>query len=265
MKKIISALMMSVFFVTGMSIVLPYNAYAQTYEVTKQNGGVKAKFWYYIVDDHVEIEGIRAYEDELTIPAEIEGYPVKMLRKGASISDNKELKSLNIEDGIEEVNLHASYCSNLVNVHLPDTLQSGDFSFFLDTALESITIPGGLETIPYGMCNQCDSLKNVTIENGVKVIGKEAFSGCPALERITIPDSVYLIDDNAFSGYLQADGLQGSYSAQKALFDSNVGQAYQMYSNARADADFHCDSEGFDSCAFGASYLYQHKSIGYIE
>lgn len=199
MKKIISVLMMSVFLVTGMSVVLPYNAYAQTYEVTKQNGDVKAKFWYYIVDDHAEIEVIRAYEDELTIPAEIEDYPVKVIRKGASISDNKELKSLNIEDGIEEVNLHASYCPNLVNVHLPDTLKSGDFSFFLDTSLESITIPGGLEEIPLGMCNQCVSLKNVTIENGVKIIGKQAFFGCDSLERITLPDSVYLIDDSAFS------------------------------------------------------------------
>lgn len=202
MKKIISVLMTSLFLMTYMTIILPSSVYAEIYEVTTENGDVITKFWYEVIDGYAEIVEMRIYDDidELIFPAEIDGYPVKVIQKATSFDGaKKQLKSITFEEGIEEINLSCSKCPNLIDIHLPDTLKSGNFSLWHCQSLENITIPGSLEQIPDACFRECENLKNVTIENGVKVIGKQAFEGCTSLTSIVIPDSVYNIDDYAFN------------------------------------------------------------------
>ena len=69
--------------------------------------------------------------------------------------------------------------------------------------IESITIPGTIDSIPAKMISNegsasHESLKEVFIEEGVKEIGDKAFSGCN-ITSITIPSSVETIGESAFS------------------------------------------------------------------
>lgn len=69
---------------------------------------------------------------------------------------------------------------------------------FFAACLESITIPGSVETIGEIAFYMCSILKNITIENGVESIGLGAFSYCKSLENITIPESVESVGYGAF-------------------------------------------------------------------
>lgn len=205
MKKLVLIMMASILMMTSMTIILPNSTYAEMYKVTNKDGDVITKFSYDIVEDYAEITDITSIRtDTLTIPSEIAGYPVRSVR-GIYFDQNPtirtKIKTINFEDGIEIIDKCSfSQSPNLTELHLPNTLKSGEFSFWNCDSLESVTIPGSLERIPDDAFYDCNKLRNITIENGVKVIGKRAFSGCTSLNSIVIPDSVYNIDDYAFSG-----------------------------------------------------------------
>jgi ankyrin repeat protein len=70
---------------------------------------------------------------------------------------------------------------------------------FLDcTSLETVVVPGTVETIRENAFSGCTALASVTLGNGIKSIGG-AFSGCTALLAIDIPGSVETIETRAFS------------------------------------------------------------------
>ena len=66
------------------------------------------------------------------------------------------------------------------------------------TILESVKIPGSVETIGDWAFNGCTSLASVTLAKGVKTIGSFAFHGCTSLNSIAIPEGVSKIDSAAF-------------------------------------------------------------------
>ena len=76
----------------------------------------------------------------------------------------------------------------------------GDNAFRYCSALNSITIPDGVETIGKSAFSDCSSLKSIAIPNSVTSIGDWAFSDCSSLKSIAIPNSVTSIGDWAFSG-----------------------------------------------------------------
>ena len=68
----------------------------------------------------------------------------------------------------------------------------------LDCGVESITIPGSVQTIDRYAFGTENYLKTVVIEEGVEKIDDFAFSSCEKLENVTIPKSVKYIKDAAF-------------------------------------------------------------------
>lgn len=66
------------------------------------------------------------------------------------------------------------------------------------TALESIVLPEGLETIDNYAFVDCTALKTVKFPETLTSIGKEAFRGCTALENIKFPNSLTLLGQEAF-------------------------------------------------------------------
>ncbi len=56
--------------------------------------------------------------------------------------------------------------------------------------LQSVTIPGSVQTIRCDAFYGCYALKDVTLNNGIKTIDDYAFGRCDALKSITIPSSV---------------------------------------------------------------------------
>lgn len=55
-----------------------------------------------------------------------------------------------------------------------------------------------LQTLPYGLCSDCDSLRTVKLPDSIEEIGGRAFSGCDSLKNITLPSLLQTIGDHAF-------------------------------------------------------------------
>lgn len=64
--------------------------------------------------------------------------------------------------------------------------------------LNTIHIPGCVQSIDERAFYMCDHLSAVNISQGLKSIGREAFSGCSSLSTAKIPPSVTSIADDAF-------------------------------------------------------------------
>ena len=74
----------------------------------------------------------------------------------------------------------------------------GDYAFYNNSSLISITIPEGVTSINMCTLTGCSSLTSVTIPEGVTSIGNSAFSNCRSLTSVTIPGSVTSIGKYAF-------------------------------------------------------------------
>ncbi len=80
-------------------------------------------------------------------------------------------------------------CRELTEVELNDGLKELAYDVFSATpALQHITIPGSVKTIPYGAFSN-SGLKSVEILEGVTEI-EEAFTGCQNLEEVILPNTL---------------------------------------------------------------------------
>jgi hypothetical protein len=72
---------------------------------------------------------------------------------------------------------------------------------FMQSCIESITIPASVAIIRGATFAQCSSLKGVTFEQGslLEVVTFRMFSCCSSLERITLPAKVHTIEQYAFA------------------------------------------------------------------
>lgn len=135
----------------------------------------------------LEYIGIRSIQDTgletLTIPAnaEIANY---------ALMDNRVLKTLVIEDGIESLgDFSVRSCVELENLTLPSTLKyTGGQTFVLCRKLKEINLPSGLERIGTNAFSNC-GVTAITIPNTVKQIDSEAFGGCQYLESVTFEET----------------------------------------------------------------------------
>ncbi len=146
---------------------------------------------------------------------------------------NSDIQKIVIEEGITEIGGFAFCdCSNLMEIHLPDSL-----TFISDAAIncskmDSITIPAGVTDISFmsgiasagkilvdsnnpvytsldGVLYSKDKTKvllcpdrragNYTVPEGVATIGDYAFSGCNRLTQINLPNTLKTIGSWAFN------------------------------------------------------------------
>ena len=165
-------------------------------------------------DGGARITGYDGDDAELTVPDELDGYPVREIGENAF-----------------------SFCNSLTSVILPDSLSSiGDDAFSRCSFLTSITLPDSLTSIGGNPFSGCSSLVKIDVSpdnpvfaqtdgvlyekatktlicypagkagdsfavpNGILVIGDDAFSFCNSLTSVTLPDGLASIGDFAFSG-----------------------------------------------------------------
>lgn len=108
--------------------------------------------------------------EEVHIPSEINGDPVKQIRLGSS-----EITRVEIPDGVTEI---------------------GQFAFFSCEKLTAVVIPDSVTHIGAQSFFGCTALTDITIPNGVAVIGDTAFFGCTELRSLTLPDNIMYIGDS---------------------------------------------------------------------
>lgn len=122
------------------------------------------KYQYDIVNGYARITSYIGEEYEVVVPAELGGYPVRVIGTNA-FSSRYEVEKVVLPEGLTELERTA---------------------FRKCPALRAIELPGTLRYIRDNAFYQCENLEEITIPASVVELGDRAFTGCSQLKRVTI-------------------------------------------------------------------------------
>lgn len=185
-------------------------------------------------ENGVTIIGYNGNDDNVIIPAEINGKPVTEIAGQYGAFSGKSIKSVVIPEGVTTISSAAfNNCKNLTDIEFPESLaeitmvwrswSSGEAEIPFDgtpwleakraenplvivnnilidgqTCSRDVEIPDGVTKICGGVFSGCTTVTSVAIPNSVEKIDAAAFYGCERLTEIVLPDSVSYIGDCAF-------------------------------------------------------------------
>ena len=162
--------------------------------------GATQDFNYELWRDHAEITKTGLEMDELTIPAEIEGRPVRCIRHDV-FKNHERLAGVEIAAALDRI----------------ETL-----AFYNDRKLRRLSITGSVRQFDRSAFNNCTHLKRVSIPEGTEVIEIRAFAFCPKLKEISLPDSLK---------EMAPDALEGSKKAVVVCSPGSYAEAYAKENN----------------------------------
>lgn len=147
----------------------------------------------------LEVLSYQGNEQKLSIPAEIQGCPVRAIGDRAFYHMHK-LEEVVLPDSIERIGGSAfENCTGLVRVRFPRELRDlGNSAFCRCIALEEARLPGTLKKVARSALYGCCGLKALYLEEGIEEIDDWAFYGCSALEKISIPQGLQRCGRSAF-------------------------------------------------------------------
>lgn len=178
---------------------------------------------YWVEDDQAVITGIESpYEIALTIPEEIEGYPVTKIGNAAFshctvlseivlpdtitvIADDAFVGCTALRSVVFSENLHTieedafSDCISLPEIALPASLKTiGNFAFSNCSNLKTVNIPEGVTSMGIGAFCECTGLTEISLPGSLTVIEAAAFASCSGLEKVHLGEGIQQISDTAF-------------------------------------------------------------------
>lgn len=126
--------------------------------------------------------------------------PDGVIKINRAFSYCENLTDITIPDSVTEIGASAfRYCISLTDIVIPNSVtEIGEEAFYGCEKLENITIPNSVLSIGSGAFDGCESLISITIPDSVESIGLDAFAYCTSLESITIPDSIVSIEEGTF-------------------------------------------------------------------
>lgn len=139
------------------------------------NSGIvdNKNFFYTVSGNCATITGYGGALETISIPAELDGYPVVAIGNSA-FSNNTKVKEIT----------------------LPSTIVSiGEYAFCGCSSLTRINLPDGMETIDYCAFNGCSSLAELVIPTSLHTFGHYAFDG------LAYPSKIYLFDGGPWDQY----------------------------------------------------------------
>ena len=188
----------------------------------------------------------RGEETEVTVPASIDGLPVKRVGSLAFYTC-VDVTSIVLPEGIEAVEDNAFYyCTGLTKINLPSTLTSlGAKSFSWCSALTSVILPDGITEIPEFCFNQCAALTNVVWKGDIRTVGARAFSGCTSLVSAEFGNTLLSVGDFAFRGdtSLVYVRLPGNCNLGEGVFDG-IGESLTAVVPAGSACALACEQMG---------------------
>ncbi|GHV86852.1 hypothetical protein AGMMS50255_1480 [Spirochaetia bacterium] len=187
-----------------------------------------------VSNDGVIITGYKGTATRVTIPADIEGFPVKEIGpyvfSAGRINPGDVINILNydvkgtVTTGAYTVNLHKlrSMASEdvtykITSVVIPEGVTKiGDYAFAevsvqpiqrdegtkvtVIHSLSSVTLPNTLTEIGEYAFTGCEKLAALTLPPSLAALGRDSFSGCKSLKTVTIPEGVTVLPRAAFYG-----------------------------------------------------------------
>ena len=155
---------------------------------------------YTVNNSAVTIQAYKGQEVYITVPNEINGFPVTAIASWA-FQRCSTLKKIQLPTSITVVGEWAFWeCSNLTDVIMSDRIVSiSDCAFY-----------------------SCNNLKNINIPAYCNNIGASAFYDCTGLETITIPDHVENIDESAFLGCKSLKSIYVSENNRNYVSENDV-------------------------------------------
>jgi hypothetical protein len=151
-------------------------------------------------DSTVTITGYTGSGGTLSIPAELNGLPVRHIDDFAFDAETS-LTGVTLPDSVITIGEYAFYnCSNLASLTLGSGLETiGRSAFQGCTSLTTLTLPDSLLTLGNFAFYGCTGLTSVTFNNQLETIGEGAFQASTGLARLTVPGTVSSIGSYAFS------------------------------------------------------------------
>lgn len=157
---------------------------------------------------------------EITIPKSVTEFRGTYNYNCSPFYNAAELRKVTFADGTKNIpNGALQYCTQIIEIVLPEGLETIGDNAFYETGITSIDLPSGLTTIgsialgakieeitiPNTVTSMdsvfasSETLRTVIFEDGIKTIPKGALQGCHYVSNVVIPDSVTTIEDYAFS------------------------------------------------------------------
>ena len=153
------------------------------------------------IEDFITITGCKETVEELIIPSEINGIPVRCIGATAFYEQN-ELKKVFIPDSVRRI-LSASFlnCRQLTEVRFSDDLEEiMESAFSSCKALEEIKLPESLTKLGRSAFGGCTSLESVTFSNSLTDIDRQTFINTPWLEKQKNSDGLIIVNDILLDG-----------------------------------------------------------------
>ena len=160
-------------------------------------------------DGSVCISAYNGTSENVKIPAEIDGKPVKVLSLH-DISSSLGVKTVEIPASVELI-WSRSFGETITELTVAEGnpyFYSKDGMLFMketDALLAvprgrsgAVNVPDGTKQIDAYALSDCKNVTSVTFTEGVTYIGVSAFAGCTALSSVNIPSSVTEMGDYAF-------------------------------------------------------------------
>lgn len=155
--------------------------------------------YYYDSNSDIVIYKYTGEDTEIEIPSQIDGNQVVGIGDRA-FEYCSNLMNITIPDGIKTIGDSAFYnCTSLTNIIIPKSVTSiGKYAFQSCYSLQSVILNEGIETIADGTFEGCSNLSNIILPQGLTSIEMYAFYGCGSLSNIVIPEEVTRIGQFAF-------------------------------------------------------------------
>lgn len=122
-------------------------------------------------------------------------------REGGLYAANDYVTSIELPSTIRRIddNAFSSYFKNLESILINEGVEEIGDNAFSGLKIAEIKLPESLRKIGTKSFWACSNLKKIKLPSGIESIGKEAFAKCTSLTgEITIPESMVSLGDNAF-------------------------------------------------------------------
>ena len=177
-------------------------------------------------DGTITIYGYTGTAKDLVIPSSIDGKKATRIAAGAfknseitsvklpstiiyigknAFDSCEALKSIELNEGLEEIDFAAFEYSGLEEVTIPTTIKKTFRPFLYCRKLKKVTFADGLKTIPDECAEQAEGLEEAVIPKSVTAIGEFAFQNCNKLDNIILHEELESIANGAFRNIKQKE------------------------------------------------------------